>query len=148
MSRQIRLVEQAILARVRPHRSFLVASSGVIVRAGVWALLIVGLAVLVPRVIPALQAIQPRMRPPRGPVMELVNFLRTPQQSVPVVAAFLLLIDLPFSYLATSSFTMRRWWSRLMLMIPLGIGLAAGVGFVMMYLQLIGLLVKDAGIGG
>ncbi len=121
---------------------------GVIVRAGVWALLIFGLAMIVPRVLPALRAIQPKMPPPRGPVMELVNFIRNPQQSVPVVAAFLLLIDLPFSYLSTSSFTMRRWWSRLMLMVPLGIGLAAGVGFVMMYLKLIGLLVKDAGIGG
>jgi hypothetical protein len=148
MSEQIRRVEAAILGRIRPRRSMLIATSGVIVRAGIWALLIFALAMIVPRVIPALRAIQPRMPPPRGPVMDLVNFLRIPQQSVPVVAGFLLFIDLPVTYLSTGSFSMRRWWSRLMIMVPLGIGLAAGVGFVVMYLQLIGLLVKDAGLGG
>lgn len=148
MSRQTRLVEAALRAQTKPHRSWLIASSGVFVRAGVWALLIFGLAMIVPRVIPALRALQPKMPPPRGPVMELIDFIRTPQLSVPVVVAFLLLIDLPLSYLSTASFSMRRWWSRLMLMVPLGIGLVAGIGFVVMYLQLIGLLVKDAGLGG
>lgn len=148
MSRQTRLIEEALRAQTRPHRSWLIATSGVFVRAGIWALLIFGLATIVPRVIPALMALQPKLPPPQGPVIQLVDFLRTPQMSVPVVGLFLLFVDLPFSYLSTSSFTMRRWWSRLMLMIPLGIGLAAGIGFVALYLQLIGLLVKDVGIGG
>lgn len=148
MSRQTRLVEAALRAQMKPHRSWLIATSGVLVRAGVWALLIFGLAMTVPRVIPALRGLQPKMPPPNGPVMQLIDFIRTPQLSVPVVAAFLLLIDLPLSYLSTGSFNMRRWWSRLMLMVPLGLGLVAGVGFVVLYLQLIGLLVKDAGLGG
>lgn len=147
-SKQIRLVEEALLAHTRPRRSLLIAICGVIVRAGAWALLIFGLAMILPRLLPALREIQPKLPPPRGPVMDVINFLRTPEQSLPVVAGFLLLIDLPFSYLSTGSVTMRRWWSRLMLMLPLGIGLAAGIGFVMMYFKLIGLLVKDAGIGG
>ena len=148
MSRQIQLVEEALRAQMKPHRSWLIAVCGVMVRAGVWALLIFGLATIVPRVIPALREIQPKMPLPRGPIMQLVEFLRIPQQSVPVVVAFLLLVDLPLTYLSTGSFLMRRRWSRLMLLVPLGIGLAIGVGFVVMYLQLIGLLVKDAGLGG
>lgn len=122
--------------------------SGVVVRAGVWGLLIFGLAMIVPRVILALRALQPKMPPPQGPVIQLIDFVRTPQLSVPVVVAFLLFIDLPLSYLSTGSFAMRRWWTRMMFMVPLGIGLLAGIGFVVMYLQLIGLLVKDAGLGG
>ena len=78
--------------------------------------------------------------------MQLVDFLRTPEQSVPVVALFLLFIDLPFSYLSTSSVSMRRWWSRLMLMVPLGIGLAAAVGFAFLYVQLVTSMMQDAGI--
>ena len=146
MSRETRLVEAALRAQTRPHRSLLIAACGVIVRAGVWALLIVGLALIVPRVLPALRAIQPKLPLPRGPVMQLVDFISTPEQSVPLVALFLLFIDLPFSYLSTSSFAMRRWWSRLMLMVPLGIGLAAGVGFAFLYVQLITSMMQDAGI--
>lgn len=146
MSRETRLVEAALLARTRPHRSFLIAASGVVVRAGVWALLIVGLALIVPRVLPAMRAIQPKLALPRGPVMQLIDFLRTPEQSVPVVALFLLFIDLPFSYLSTSSFAMRRWWSRLMLMVPLGIGLVAVVGFAFLYVHLLTSMMQDVGI--
>ena len=146
MSRQIRLVEAALQAQTRTRRSWLIAGSGVLVRAGVWALLIVGLALIVPRVIPAMQAIQPKMPLPRGPVMDLVNFIRIPEQSVPYVALFLLCIDLPFSYLSTSSVGMRRWWSRLMLLIPLGIGLTAAVGFGFLYVQLLTSMMQDAGI--
>ncbi|MDB5341592.1 MAG: hypothetical protein JWN70_7211 [Planctomycetaceae bacterium] len=145
MSRHTRLVEQAILARLPQRRSRLIAFCSVAIRAGMWGLLIFGLATIVPKVIPALMAIQPKLPPPRGPVMSLVNFIRTPQLSVPVVACLLILVDLPIAYLTSGNMILRRWWSRLMMMIPLGIGLVAAGGFAWMYFQLMTLMVGDAG---
>lgn len=147
MSRQSRLVERALEAQLRPHRSGLLAICGVIVRAAVWGLLIFGLVAIVPQVIPALQELQPKLPPPRGPVMNLINFIRTPGRSIPVVVCLLVLIDLPISYFATSDVQTRRWWSRLMLLIPLGIGLIAAGGFVWLYFQLLMLMIQDAGVG-
>ncbi len=146
MSRQTRLVEQAILARMPQRRSGLLAIGSVVVRAGIWGLLIFGLATIVPMVIPALMALQPKLPPPRGPVMDLVNFIRTPQRSVPVVLCFLVLIDLPMAYLTSGNLISRRWWSRLMMLIPLGIGLVAAGGFAMLYFQLLTRMVRDAGV--
>lgn len=146
MSRHTRLVEQAILARFPQRRSGLVAVCNVLIRAGIWGLLICGLAAIVPQVIPALLALQPKLPPPRGPVMSLVNFLRTPQLSVPVVSCLLVLVDLPIAYLTSGNLILRRWWSRLMLLIPLGLGLVAAGGFAVLYFQLLALMVQDAGI--
>ena len=148
MSRQTRLVEQALRAQMRPHRSGLIAVCSVAVRAAAWGLLIFGLAVIVPQVVPALMAIQPKLPPPRGPVMSLVDFVRTPQKSVPIVVCLLILVDLPIAYWTSGSLSLRRWWSRLMLFIPLGIGLVAAGGFALLYFQLLTLMVQDAGVGG
>ena len=146
MSRQTRLLERALEAQMRPHRSGLVAICGVLVRAAVWGLLIFGLAAIVPQVIPALMALQPKLPPPRGAAMNLIDFIRTPERSIPVVACLLILVDLPISYLTTSNLQTRRWWSRLMLLIPLGIGLIAAGGFALLYFQLLTLMIQDAGI--
>lgn len=148
MSEQMRAVQQAIAAQTKPHRSFPIALGGVVIRGLVWGLLIYGLMEMVPRVLPALLALQPRLEEPRGPVMQLINFMRDPQKSVPMVALFLLFVDLPLSYLSSSSLALRRWWSRLMMLIPLGVGLAAGAGFVMLYLQTLKLMMQDTGVGG
>ena len=146
MSRETRLVEQAILARYPQRRSMLIAVCGVLVRAGIWGLLIFGLAMIVPKVIPALMALQPKLPPPRGPVMSLLNFLRTPQQSVPVVLCLLVLFDLPIAYLTSGNLYFRRSWTRLMMLLPLGLGLVAAGGFAFLYFQLLTLMVQDAGI--
>lgn len=147
MSRQTRLVEQAIMAQLpQQRRSGLLAVAGVIVRLGVWGLLIFGLAALVPQVLPALMALQPKLPPPRGQIMDLVNFIRTPRVSVPLILCLTLVVDLPMAYLTSGNVNSRRWWSRLMMMIPLGIGLAAAGGFAVLYFQLLTLMVKDAGV--
>lgn len=148
MADQIQAVEQAVLARVRPHRSFAIAFGGVLIRGVVWGLLIFGLAKIVPIVLPALKEIQPKLQLPKGAVMEAINVIKNPQISIPVIAAFLLFIDLPISYLTSNSFMLRRWWGRLMFMIPMGIGLAAGGGFLMLYIKTLKLMMKDAGMGG
>ncbi len=146
MSRHTRLVEQAILARVPPQpRSGLIAFGSVAVRAGIWGLLIFGLATIVPMVVPALRELHPKLPPPRGPVMSLVDFIRTPARSIPVVACWLFLVDFPIAYLTSGNILLRRSWSRCMMLIPLGIGLAAAGGFAWMYIQMMLLLVRDAG---
>ena len=139
-------MEQAILARYPQRRSMLIAACGVLVRAGIWGLLIFGLAMIVPKVIPALMALQPKLPPPRGPVMSLLNFLRTPQQSVPVVLCLLVLFDLPIAYLTSGNLYFRRSWTRLMMLLPLGLGLVAAGGFAFLYFQLLTLMVQDAGV--
>ncbi len=146
MSRQTRLVEQAILARLPQRRSGLVAIASVVLHAGLWGGLIFALLAIVPQVIPALMALNPKLPPPRGPVMDLVDFVRTPQKSVPLVLCLLLLVDLPMSYLTSGNILSRRWWSRFMMLIPLGIGLVAAGGFAVLYFQTLGQLVKDAAL--
>ena len=78
-------------------------------------------------------ALQPKLPPPRGQIMDLVNFIRTPRVSVPLILCLTLVVDLPMAYLTSGNVNSRRWWSRLMMMIPLGIGLAAAGGFAVLY---------------
>lgn len=77
--------------------------------------------------------------------MSLVDFIRTPARSIPVVACWLFLVDFPIAYLTSGNILLRRSWSRCMKLIPLGIGLAAAGGFAWMYIQMMLLLVRDAG---
>lgn len=131
--------------RLSPRRSLFVSACGVISRACIWVLLVYALHYIVPRTLTALQGINPKLQIPRNPLTVLINFMCQPQKSLRLAAYFLLLIDLPISYVVSNNIASRRFWGRLMMLIPLAIGLAAGGGFFVLYMQLISLQIKEVG---
>jgi hypothetical protein len=128
-----------------PRRSLFVALCGVILRAFVWALLIYAFHMIVPRTLAAMQGINPKLQIPQGPLTQLIDFMCQPEKALRLAAYFLVIIDLPISYLVSNSIASRRGWGRLMMLVPLAIGLAAGAGFIVLYLKLISLQVKEFG---
>jgi hypothetical protein len=130
---------------VAPRKSLFVAMCGVVSRAFVWALLIVILNAVVPRTLAAMQGINPKLTIPEGAFTRMIDFMCTPDRAVRLAACVLGVIDLPISYLASNRITSRRLWGRTMMLIPLSIGLAAGAGFVVLYLQLISLQIREVG---
>lgn len=79
--------------------------------------------------------------------MDLVKLVSTPDRSIPLAAMFLAFIDFPISYLCSNRITARRGCSRLMMLVPLGLGLVAGLGFVYLYIQTMTSLMREAGVG-
>ncbi|MDB5384860.1 MAG: hypothetical protein JWM11_506 [Planctomycetaceae bacterium] len=136
----------AALLPLAPRRSLFVAACGVVSRGFVWALLIFALNAIVPRTLMAMQGLNPKLQVPVGPFTRMIDFMCDPTKACRLAAFLLGCIDLPISYLISNSIASRRLWGRTMMLIPLGIGLIAGAGFVVLYLQLIALQVKDAGI--
>jgi hypothetical protein len=126
-----------------PRRSLFLAVCGVVSRAVVWALLIFALNALVPATLRAMQGINPKLRVPDGPFTRMIDFMCQPDQAIRLATFVLGAIDLPISYLTSNSISSRRLWSRIMMLIPLGIGLTAAAGFVVLYMQLISLQIRD-----
>lgn len=136
----------AALLPQAPRRSLFVASCGVISRGLVWALLIFALNAIVPKTLAAMQGLNPKLQVPQGPFTRLIDFMCQPDKAARLAAFILGVVDLPISYLVSNSIASRRMWGRTMMLIPLGIGLIAGAGFVVLYLQLISLQIKAVGV--
>jgi hypothetical protein len=129
-----------------PRRSMFVTLCGVVSRGFVWALLIFALNAIVPRTLAAMQGLNQNLQIPQGPFARLIDFMCQPEKAVRLAAFVLGAIDLPISYLVSNSIGTRRMWGRTMMLIPIGIGLVAGAGFVVLYMQLISLQIKAAGV--
>ena len=141
MARLSRLIPTTL--PLAPRRSLALTLVDVTIRAGVWALLIFGLAAIVPMVLPAMRALQPRQPLPQGPVMDLAMLLSSPNKSVPLAVMFLLVIDLPIAYLCSNRVSSRQVYRKLMTLVPLGLGLIVGLGFVFLYIQTLTSLMGD-----
>lgn len=126
-----------------PRRSLFFAVCGVVSRGVVWALLIFALNALVPAILVAMQGINPKLRLPEGPFTRMIDFMCQPDRAIRLAAFVLGAIDLPISYITSNNIASRRLWSRIMMLIPLGIGLTAAAGFVVLYMQLISLQVRE-----
>lgn len=129
-----------------PRRSLFVTLCGVIPRALIWGLVLVAMYTIVPRTVIAMQGINPKLRIPPGAYARFLEFMCRPEQSIRLALVVVCAIDLPISYLVSNRIESRRMWGRMMMLIPIGIGLIAGFGFVVLYMQLIGLQVKEIGV--
>lgn len=126
-----------------PRRSLFLAVCGVITRGVVWAIVIFALNALVPATLVAMLGINPKLKVPEGPFTRMIDFMCQPDRAIRLAAFVLGAIDLPISYLTSNRIESRRLWSRTMMLIPLGIGLTAAAGFVVLYMQLISLQIRE-----
>lgn len=129
-----------------PRRSLFVTLCGVVTRACIWALIIYALYAIVPRTLAALHGINPKLQMPEGPFARLIRFMCQPEKSIRLALLVLGAIDLPISYLVSNSIATRRMWARLMMLIPIGIGLVAGAGFIVLYMKLLSLQIQEIGV--